>query len=290
MSSKKASKKKRLGRGLDGLLPAAAPKAAPATKGIATARIEELHPNRDQPRRRFDDEALDELARSIEAHGILEPILVRQRSRGGFEIIAGERRWRAAQRAGLHEVPIFVRDLSDAAAFEAAIVENLQREDLNPIETARAFARLAEEFGLSHEEIATRVGKDRSTISNAMRLLKLPDAVLDLLDERVLSEGHGRALLGAPDVDTMIKLARAAVAKKLSVREVERQARAASGGKTDAKAKPEKSANVKDLERRLGIKLGTTVKVETIKGQKGYLAVHYGSYDELDAILKKLGA
>ncbi|MEM9069482.1 MAG: ParB/RepB/Spo0J family partition protein [Myxococcota bacterium] len=278
-----AAKKKRLGRGLDGLLPAAPAKGAPA--GTATARIEELHPNREQPRRRFNDEALAELTASIEEHGILEPILVRKRKDGGFEIIAGERRWRAAQRAGLKEVPIFVRDLSDAAAFEAALVENLQREDLNPIETARAFQRLVDEFGHTQERVADRVGKDRSSISNALRLLKLPDQVLDLLEDGQLTEGHGRALLMAPDVPTMLKLAQVSVAQKLSVREVERRAR---GNKGPAKrTTTKKSANIKDLERRLSEALETTVTIEG-KGQKGTITVRYHSLDHLDSVLAKL--
>ncbi|MEM9866037.1 MAG: ParB/RepB/Spo0J family partition protein, partial [Myxococcota bacterium] len=173
MSARGKGSKRRLGRGLDGLLPAAPLKRA----GGGTARIEELRPGVSQPRRNFDDEALDELAASIRAHGLLEPILVRESGKG-FEIIAGERRWRAAQRAGLKEVPIFVRELTDKAAFEAALVENLQREDLNPIETARAFQRLSDEFGHTQEQIAERVGKDRSTVANAMRLLSLPESAL----------------------------------------------------------------------------------------------------------------
>ena len=144
----------------------------------ATAMIEQLHPNRDQPRRHFDDDALQELADSIAAHGVLEPILVRKRAAGGYEIIAGERRWRAAQRAGVMELPIHVRELSDAVAFEAALVENIQREDLNPLETARAFQRLIDEFGHSQQDVADRVGKNRVTVTNALRLLKLPEEVL----------------------------------------------------------------------------------------------------------------
>lgn len=280
-----AGKKKRLGRGLDGLLPAARPKATSSVPS-STARIEELHPNRDQPRTRFQDDALDELARSIGEHGVLEPILVRPRKAGGFEIIAGERRWRAAQRAGLKEVPIFVRDLSDEAAFEAALVENLQREDLNPIETARAFQRLVDEFGHTQEQIADRIGKDRSSISNSLRLLKLPDTILDLLQDGELSEGHGRALLAAGSVDTMIELARATIAHKLSVREVERRARADGGKKKKKKTK--KSANVRDLEKKLSTSLGTTVTVDAARGEKGKIVIPYHSYDHLDELLTKL--
>lgn len=279
------SKKKRLGRGLDGLLPAVPPKDSVAPKGTSTARIEELHPNRDQPRRTFDDDALGELAASIAEHGVLEPILVRKRPKGdGFEIIAGERRWRASQRAGLKEVPIFVRELSDAAAFEAALVENLQREDLNPIETARAFQRLAEEFGHTQEDIAQKVGKDRSTVANSMRLLKLPDDVLDMVEHGQLSEGHGRALLSCESVDAMRKLARTASQKRLSVREVERRARTGGSSKKTKGAQPEgKSANVRDLERRLSEHLGAPVSVE-----KGSLVVKFTDFEVLDEILRRM--
>jgi ParB family chromosome partitioning protein len=287
---KQTPSKKRLGRGLDGLLPAAPNGAAPRTP--TTARIEQLHPNRKQPRRRFDDEALDELARSIKEHGVLEPILVRRRDEGGYEIIAGERRWRAAQRASVLELPIYVRELTDAIAFEAALVENLQREDLNPIETARAFQRLVEEYGHTQDQVAERVGKNRATVANAMRLLKLPPEVLDLVEEGQLSEGHGRAILTAQDPALMPKLARMVVAQKLSVRETERRARALAQD-PDAKAreaakKPEKSANVRDLERRLTNTLGTPVSVEDKGAGKGHLAIEYTSYDELDRVLAVL--
>lgn len=279
--------KRRLGKGLDGLLP------APAKKGHASgaqgfvAPIEEVHPNRAQPRTRFDDAALSELAASISELGVLEPILVRKRTKGGFEIVAGERRWRAAQRAGLKQVPVFVRELSSEQAFEAALVENLQREDLNPLETARAFARLVEEHGHTQETVAKRVGKDRSTVANALRLLKLPELVLAMLEDARLSEGHGRALLGAPNTPTLKRLAHEAVKKGWSVRETERQVRAAARGvpaKTEPKAK---SANVKDLESRLSKALGARVAVEDKKG-KGKLVVSYSSYDELDRILAQM--
>jgi ParB family transcriptional regulator, chromosome partitioning protein len=287
---KQIPSKKRLGRGLDGLLPA--PASAAAAKSATTARIEQLHPNRAQPRRRFDDDALDELASSIREHGVLEPILVRRREAGGYEIIAGERRWRAAQRAGIHELPIYVRELTDAVAFEAALVENLQREDLNPIETALAFQRLIDEHGHTQEQIAERVGKNRATVANSLRLLKLPEDVLGLLESGQLSEGHGRALLTAPDASAMQKLARAALAEKLSVRETERRARALSDGKSSktapAKKPAEKSANVKDLERRLSHTLGTPVAVEDRGGGKGRLEIEYTSYEELDRILARV--
>ncbi len=299
------SKRRALGRGLDALLPAAPP-AAPAAPPASTpaanpvtppavqrpasvARIEELHPNRNQPRTRFDDAALTELADSLKQLGMLEPILVRKRAAGGFEIIAGERRWRAAQRAGLHEVPIFVRELSDSKVFEAALVENLQREDLNPLETAQAFQRLLDEHGHSQESLAQLIGKDRSTIANALRLMKLPENVLDLIADRSLSEGHGRALLSANDPKVISALAKDAVAKDWSVRETERQARAAAVAKPAAEKPPKANANLRDLEDRLTRSVGSRVTVSDRKG-KGQLHITFSSYDELDRIIDLLGA
>lgn len=284
-------KKRGLGRGLDGMLP---PAPSPTVmKNSSAARIEQLHRNPKQPRRYFDDEALAELAASITEHGVIEPIVVRKRAEGeGYEIIAGERRWRASQKAGLKEVPIFVRELSDSAAFEQALVENIQREDLNAIETALAFQRLMEEFGHTQEEVAQRVGKSRVAVSNFVRLLKLPQSVMGMIESGQLSEGHGRALLMAPDVATMEKLARAAVAQKLSVREIEKRARAAARGNAveppGGESKGRKSANILDLERRLSHSLGATVSVEAGKGEKGKLEIAYSSYDELDRLISEL--
>ncbi|HET6340419.1 MAG TPA: ParB/RepB/Spo0J family partition protein [Polyangiales bacterium] len=287
--------KRRLGRGLDALLPSAPPPAAPKSQPqIAAAaadgfkaKIEELHPNRSQPRTRFDDAALDELANSIKSIGILEPILVRRRAAGGFEIIAGERRWRAAQRAGLHDVPVYVRELTEQRVFEAALVENLQREDLNPLETARAFQRLMDEHSHTHETIAQLIGKDRSTVANALRLLKLPEVVIDLIESKELSEGHGRALLSAGDTPTMLKLAREAIAGGWSVREVERKARVAAQAKQEAEEPVVKSANTRDLEERLTRRVGARVTVADRKG-KGHLQITFTSYDELDRLITLL--
>ena len=280
--------RRRLGRGLDGLLPAAPPPSERGSKN--SVAIEELHPGRMQPRARMNAEALAELAASIREHGVLEPILVRSRASGGFEIIAGERRWRAAQQAGLKEVPIFVHELGDEAAFEAALVENLQREDLNPMETARAFQRLVDDYGYTQETIATKVGKERSTVTNALRLLKLPDDVAELVEDGQLSEGHARALLSAPTVSTMKKLARAAVTKGWSVREAERQARRAARGdvSTAAKTKATKSANVRDLEQRLSRALGSTATIHESGKERGHIRIHYASFDELDRLIDKL--
>jgi ParB family chromosome partitioning protein len=206
------TKKRGLGRGLDALLPQAPvqPPSKPTLTGGSSpiaflAPIEDLKPSRSQPRTRFDEKGLEELAASLRELGMLEPILVRKHvgPDKGFEIVAGERRWRAAQRAGLHEVPVFVRELSEVKAFEAALVENLVREDLNPLETARAYQRLIDEHEHSVDSIGKLIGKDRSTIANAMRLLKLPASVVDKIEAGDLSEGHGRALLSAGDERAM---------------------------------------------------------------------------------------
>jgi ParB family chromosome partitioning protein len=293
-----SSKRRGLGRGLEALLPSAptAPRhavaATPAPGSVAPdafyAPIEDLHPNRKQPRTRFDEQALQELADSLKEVGMLEPILVRRRPapQAGFEIVAGERRWRAAQRAGLHEVPVFVRELSEDKAFQAALVENLQREDLNPLETARAYQRLLEEHGHNVESVAKLIGKDRSTIANGLRLLKLPEPVLDLIEERKLTEGHGRALLGAGNLAAMERLAREAAAREWSVRETERRARAVAPGEKRATAAV-KNANTRDVEERLSRRLGTRVTLADRKG-KGHLNIAFSSYDELDRLLEVL--
>ena len=278
-----STRRRALGRGLDALLPAVPRPEATGGPEAFNAKIEDLHPNRGQPRTRFDDASIDGLAASLQDMGMLEPILVRRRSDNGFEIVAGERRWRAAQRAGLHEVPVFVRELTEGKAFEAALVENLQREDLNPLEMARAFQRLMDEHDHSHESIARLIGKDRSTVANALRLLKLPDSVLDRIESRELSEGHGRALLSAGNPLTMEKLAREAAAKGWSVRETERHARGATRKKKHAEPGA-KSANLRDLELRLTRALGTKVSVVDRQG-RGHLQVAFSSLDELDRLL-----
>jgi ParB family chromosome partitioning protein len=267
---------------------AALPEKPLPPRETTSARIEELTPGAGQPRHVFDEEKLEELAQSIRELGVLEPILVRKKPGGGFDIIAGERRWRAAQRAGLFDVPVVVRELTDAQAFEAALVENIQRADLNPIETARAFQRLLDEHRHTQETLATRVGKDRSTVANALRLLKLPSAVLDLIETGQLTEGHGRALLAAVEPNAMLKLARNAVEKGWSVRETERAARfVGEQNKNKAGDKPAgKSANVRDLETRLAKSLGAKVQVADRNG-KGNIQIAFTSYDELDRLLEK---
>jgi len=285
-----------LGRGLDALLPARMPPPAAGKTGpgygdnnVFQCALEKIVPQKGQPRQHFDTSALDELAQSIKEHGLIEPLVVRRR--GGsedFELIAGERRWRAAQRAGLREVLVVVRDVSAKDAFELALIENVQREDLNPIEFAEALDRLLQEHGYTQDSLAQRVGKDRSTLANALRLLKLPAEVRSLVVSGELSEGHGRALLGAPNESVLASLADKVVRGKLSVRQTEALVRAAkSATGKGGKAPGAKTANVRDLEARLERKLGTKCEVRDREG-KGELAVKYSNLDELDRLLELL--
>jgi ParB family chromosome partitioning protein len=283
-----------LGRGLDALFPAR-PAAPPPTRtgasygdgNVFSCAIDKIKPQRGQPRRHIDDAALEELTQSIREHGIIEPLVVRRRGSDELEIIAGERRWRAAQRAGLHEVLVVVRDVSDKGAFELALIENIQRADLNPIELAEAFDRLMRDSSYTQESLASRIGKDRSTIANALRLLKLPERVRNLVVSGDLSEGHARALLGAPDDDVLAKLADKVVTGRLSVRQTEalvRTAKAAAGTGAKGGRKSSKSAAVRDLELRLERKLGTKCEVRDRDG-KGEIGIRYSSWDELDRLL-----
>ncbi len=292
-----SEKRKALGRGLAALLPGAPGPAGAAGVGAASGAgdglrriaIEDVHPARHQPRKSFDGGRLQELADSIRTQGIIQPLVVRPRGQGGYELIAGERRWRAAQRAGLHELPVIVRDASDTRAFEMALVENLQREDLNPIDEAEGFERLIADFDHTQESLAARVGKDRSTVANSLRLLKLPPSVRALVSEGRLSMGHARALLGLDSSDAIERLARLAVARGLSVRQVEafvRRARAGAAAKPDGR--PGASPAARDLALRLQRRLGARVRlVETGPG-RGQIEIRYHSLDELDAVLAKI--
>jgi ParB family chromosome partitioning protein len=290
-----------LGRGLDALLPARMPApterasapGAPAAPSygegnVFSCPIDKIVPQRGQPRQHFDSEKLDELASSLREHGLLEPLVVRRRpGADDFELIAGERRWRAAQRADLKQVLVVVRDVSASAAFELALIENIQREDLDPIEFAEAMDRLVKEHGYTQDTLAQRVGKDRSTIANALRLLRLPANVRERVVMGELSEGHARALLGSPDDKQLSELAEKVVRGRLSVRQTEALVRTAKDGKTSIGGRPtgkEKPANVRDLETRLSKRLGTKVEVRERDG-KGEILVKYASWDELDRIL-----
>lgn len=282
-----------LGRGMAALLsnaappPSALPAHAAAGKGFLMLPVEAVERNPDQPRKRFDEAKLEELAASIRQHGVVEPILVR-REGSRYRILAGERRWRAAQRAGLREVPALVREATDREAFELALVENIQRADLNAIEEAEAYEVLASEHGLTQEQIAARVGKERSTVANALRLLKLPEEVRDTVRTGQLDMGHARALLGLGGADEMKRLAQRAVREGLSVRALEALIRAL-GKKPPRKGAPTESASTRDLAVRLQRHLGARSRVIQKTASSGRLEIEYTSLDELDGILSKIG-
>jgi ParB family transcriptional regulator, chromosome partitioning protein len=284
-----ANRKPALGRGLGALLHQESRPAAPAAGGVTRLPVDQVHADRANPRKTFDEAALEELAVSLKQHGVLQPVLVRRDSKGGYRLIAGERRWRAAQRAGLREIPAIIRESSDAEAYELALIENIQRADLNPLEEAEAFRRLLDERRLSQDQIADRLGKDRSTIANALRLLTLPNEVKQLLAEGDLDMGHARALLGLTRAADMVNLARAVVTDKLTVREVEARvkglkpaaATSSRRGRTTSKASPEARRLVEDLQRRLGTKVRL---VEKGPG-KGSLEIDYFSFEDLERII-----
>ena len=280
-----------LGRGIEALLPTRPAARSPSQRADAvfSCPIERLEPRQDQPRQGFDGDRLDELAATIKAVGIIQPIVARRVAEDRYEIIAGERRWRAAQRAGLKDVPVVVKDVSTELTFELALIENLQREDLNPIEVAIAYERLIDDHSHTQEQLAERVGKSRSAVTNALRLLKLPTRVRTMVSDGTLSEGHGRALLGAPDEATLLRLANKTARGRLSVRKVEQLIRSAKRPARPSVEPAQKSASVRDLEQRLTRRLGARVVVEH-KGPGGKLSVSYADLDELDRILKVIDA
>jgi ParB family chromosome partitioning protein len=280
-----------LGRGLNALLGDIAADPVQTTGGDTSAGIRmmpvgALTPQPGQPRRAFDDAALEELSQSIAARGVLQPILVRPHGRN-YQIVAGERRWRAAQRARLHEVPVIVRELNDADTFEIALLENIQRRDLNAIEEADAYKRLISEFGHTQDALAKLVHKSRSHIANLLRLLDLPDNVQILLVEGKIDMGHARALIGVPDVE---RLAAEVVSKGLSVRDTEKLARAAKSG-TEANTHHGggggRNADIAALERQLSDVIGLSVKI-AYGAKGGTLTVSYSTLDQLDMVCQRL--
>jgi ParB family transcriptional regulator, chromosome partitioning protein len=291
-------KKRGLGRGLSALLPSAAAPSPIRTapdkqKTYFSAQIEDVYPGPEQPRSSFDETELAELADSIKVHGIIVPLVVRPRPEGGYYLIAGERRWRASQRAGLHEVPVVVQEVDSQVAFERALVENLQRSDLGPLEEAVAFQRLVDEFGLTQDQVAERIGKDRSTVANAIRLLKLPAPVRQMVEDERLSMGHARALLGLEAPAEIERAARMVVDKALSVRATEALVKKTRAGESSEKAKSRapvpKSASVRDLEERLTKALGGPVTItEDEPGKAGRIEIKYLNLDHLDRLLDRL--
>jgi ParB family chromosome partitioning protein len=281
MESKAQLKRPALGRGLGALIPGGSPAER---KGVMNLGIEEIRPDRAQPRRHFDEAHIDELAESIRSKGVLLPLIVR-RATDGYVLVAGERRWRAAQKAGLRELPVMVREVTDKEAFEIALIENIQREDLNPVEEAEAYKRLIEEHGLTQEELAARVGKERSTVANALRLLRLPEAIKDAIVDGQLSMGHARALLAISDEGDLRKAATRVIAENLSVRAVEALVqRLKSKRLPREKRDGHGGAQVRHLVERLQRKLGAKVELKD-KGGTGTLEIRYGNLQELDRVL-----
>lgn len=288
------TKRRGLGRGLSALLgdpvdldnPAPAEEAGSRASGVRVLPVEYLCPGKYQPRMDFHEDELNDLVESIREKGILQPILVREIGTNRYEIIAGERRWRAAQRASLHEVPALVREFSDKEAAEVALIENLQRQDLSPLEEAEGYRRLMDEFANTQEDLARAVGKSRSHVANMMRLLALPAPVKDMLGKGDLTMGHARALLTAEDPVT---LAKQVVTKGLNVRQTEKLVQAPAKAVRPKAPEPEKDADTHALERDLSNLLGLKVVLQ-FKGRGGELVIHYDSLEQLDEILHRLSA
>jgi ParB family chromosome partitioning protein len=278
--------KRRLGRGLDALLSGPDDTAAPPESGIAEIALDQIVRGRYQPRRIFTEESLIELAASIRAQGLMQPIVVRPRPQGGYELIAGERRWRAARIAGLDQIPAIVREVADDRASAMALIENIQRENLNPLEEALALQRLRDEFALTQQQVADAVGKSRVAVTNLLRLLNLPPAVRELLDQGVIEMGHARALLSLDPLEQE-RLAREIADRQLSVRQAENMVRELLAPKpeTTPKEPGDRSADTRHLEQSLAERLGAPVSIQHKSGGSGQLVIRYSSLEELDGIL-----
>ncbi len=273
-----------LGRGLSALL-SDGPQLDAKREELRDIDIDLIDSNPDQPRTVFADEKIEELAQSIRENGLVQPILLRRKDNGRYQIVAGERRWRASQRAGLQRISAVIRDIEDDKLLELALIENIQRQELNPIEEAAAYQRLMNGLGLTQEDIAKRVGKDRSSVANYVRLLKLPDSVQKLLEEEKLSMGHARALLGLESQQAQAALAQEVVARKLSVREIERAVhnKVAANNEQDASTTVKNDANIRAAELKLKRFLGTQVKIQ-IGAKGGKISIDFSSATELDRI------
>lgn len=285
-------KKRVLGRGLDTLFGTEAvdPPAPPSAGAVLTLSVAQIRPNPFQPRRKFHAEALEELAASIQEKGILQPLIVR-RAGGDYELVAGERRWRAAQQVGLKEVPVLVREFNDQEMLELALIENLQREELSAVEEARAYRQLIEEFEVTQEQVAERVGKSRVAVTNSLRLLRLPEQLLNWIEERRLSAGHAKALLSLESEPLQLALAREIMGKELSVREAERRVRKLlKRPDPSLKARePEIKIEASDLQEKLCLHLGLQVKILPSSNTTGRIEVYYSSLDEFQRFFDHLG-
>jgi ParB family chromosome partitioning protein len=277
-------KRPALGRGLSALIPDTLTAATGADRSL-DIDVDLLRPNKFQPRTHIDDGRIDDLARSIRANGIIQPIVVRKVEQG-YEIIAGERRWRAAQRAGLLKVPVVVREIPEERLLAVALIENIQREDLNPIEEAVAYRRLSDEFNLTQEQIADAVGKDRSSIANYVRLLRLPQEVRHSVAANTLSMGHARALLALADEAAQLRVAREVLARALSVRETEALVKKAASPETEKPAKPT-DVHTRAAEEKLRMSLGTRVRINR-RGKGGRIEIEFVNEDELQRLYERL--
>lgn len=280
-----AKNKGGLGKGLDALFMDNSMEEE--AKSAVKLKLNEIEPNREQPRKSFDEEALEELANSISTHGVIQPLLVRPLADGGYQLIAGERRWRASRMAGLTEVPVVIREMSDSEAMELALVENLQREDLNPIEEAQGLALLMETYGLTQEQAAKRVGKSRPAVANAMRLLALPQDVLAMVERGELSAGHARTILPLENDGQITALANEIIKKNLSVRETERAVKALLKGDVKREKRVKKRDTYYDeVELAVSQSLGRKAKVSLSGGNKGTLEIEFFGKDDLSKLLK----
>ena len=282
--------RKALGRGLDALIPGAG-RSLPSSELISEqaptdllVAIDKIRPNPRQPRIEFDEGALAELVTSIRTQGVIQPLLVRRRPDGDYELVAGERRLRAAERAGLTHVPVFAREISDAESLELALVENIQRDDLLPLEEATAYQRLINEFGHTQEEVAERVGKSRPAVANALRLLRLPESIKQDLTRGRLTAGHARVLLSIDDADAQVRASKQIQARQMSVRDAEQLAAARKGGTRPVARDPHRGA----LERELSSALGTRVRI-TPKGRGGRIEIEFYSPEELQGLVDRIG-
>jgi ParB family chromosome partitioning protein len=281
------ARKTGLGRGLEALIPGGSESEQDGA-GVRLIQVEQIAPNPRQPRARIDPQELAELATSIREHGVIQPLIVTYEPElGQFVLIAGERRWLAARQAGLERVPVLVREATDQQRLELALVENVQRADLNPLEAAEAFRQLADEFGMPHEAIAARVGKSRAAVTNTLRLLKLPPAVQSALMDGQISEGHARALLMLPTPQAQAAALQTILAHGLNVRQSEELVRRLVGQRQAAPSKPPRPPELSDLEERLRTNLGTRVDVNKHK-KGGTIVIHFYSDEELDTLISLL--
>lgn len=278
--------KKALGKGLDALLPPVRLSKAEDTGDVQRIPIDQIVPNRYQPRQTFLQQELTELTASIKESGVIQPIMVRRKGDGVYELIAGERRWRASKAAGLTVIPAVLKNCTDQEALLLALVENLQREDLNPMETARAYSRMMKEFGLTQEAVAAKVGRDRSSVANFIRLTHLPLDLQGLVEEGTLSTGHAKALLSLSTPEAQLRVAKLVTAGSLSVRQTEKLVEQSIVAKQPV-ARPPRTTQWRDLEERLQKRLGTKVTLYP-RGQGGKLVIHYFSSDELDGVVETL--